>query len=399
MNDLWMSKKAFWKWLIDNGTLISPKIAIHNYSDINAGRGIIATLDIHKDEVLFRLPRSLILSVRESKYRKFIERIDVDGWKPLMLAIVRERFNKASKWKPYFDILPADFGHMPMLWKKEELQFLKGTSLLEKFGDPVEDFNNNFKLYLEKLKSFKGQDLFDLYNYAGSLISSYSFTGDTTDEVIMVPLADLFNHRTGQTNVRLVFGNDYLEMICIKNCAAGGELINTYGYHGNSELLFRYGFIEEDNKYNCLHIDLDLFISQTNLSQSKIEEKLDTVQEYLDQVLDSENEDFQNCSEKIESRELEIVFDREGKLKPHSVYLVNSLVGRNGSISTVKVRKESKIILASLLYDQLLRFPITCINTDMLKKRIQQTSGKQKIGLQIQFEELTIIQNALRNLQ
>lgn len=39
--------KAFWQWLLDNSATLSDGIAFHDYSAENAGRGVIATRDIH----------------------------------------------------------------------------------------------------------------------------------------------------------------------------------------------------------------------------------------------------------------------------------------------------------------------------------------------------------------
>lgn len=149
------------------------------------------------------------------------------------------------------------------------------------------------------------------YFAAKSLIASRSFEIDDHHGFGMVPLADLFNHKTGAEDVHFTsisshFGNsDYacdtmkyetdnndsgdtlnkeflspeshsggrdvcsstmvdspavLEMIIVKDVKAGAEVFNTYGSLGNAALLHRYGFTEADNPYDIVNIDLELVV-------------------------------------------------------------------------------------------------------------------------------------------
>ncbi|PSS30836.1 Ribosomal lysine N-methyltransferase [Actinidia chinensis var. chinensis] len=128
----------------------------------------------------------------------------------------------------------------------------------------------------------------------------------------MVPLADLFNHKTGAEDVHFTslsphlvpeneaegnqisdeyentddgeqltpnsqsirgsssgslecssaIGDDptVLEMIIVKDVKSGSEVFNTYGLLGNAALLHRYGFTEADNPYDIVNIDLELVL-------------------------------------------------------------------------------------------------------------------------------------------
>ncbi|KAK9293203.1 hypothetical protein L1049_021192 [Liquidambar formosana] len=160
------------------------------------------------------------------------------------------------------------------------------------------------------------------YFAAKSLISSRSFEIDDYHAFGMVPLADLFNHKTGAEDVHFtsspshcesdndVDGNNndeydnseddvqltqsshlrrnrsltalvgknfhsvsnlecssaleddptVLEMIIVKNVKAGSEVFNTYGSLGNAALLHRYGFTEPDNPYDIVNIDLEVVL-------------------------------------------------------------------------------------------------------------------------------------------
>lgn len=63
MDEFNEKSKLFQDWLIKNNVEISPKIAIHDYCDTNQGRGIIALEDINPDEMIFKLPRSIVLNI------------------------------------------------------------------------------------------------------------------------------------------------------------------------------------------------------------------------------------------------------------------------------------------------------------------------------------------------
>lgn len=148
------------------------------------------------------------------------------------------------------------------------------------------------------------------YFAAKSLISSRSFQIDDYYGFGMVPLADLFNHKTDAEDVHFTsvsshsdsdddndeslesqIDNDsegdhlsqdesnvasprsdfsvddessstteILEMIMVRDVKAGAEVFNTYGSMGNAALLHRYGFTEPDNPYDIVNIDLELVL-------------------------------------------------------------------------------------------------------------------------------------------
>lgn len=74
----------------------------------------------------------------------------------------------------------------------------------------------------------------------------------------MVPLADVFNHRTGGENIHLESNSDSEEIelsVYRAVSLAGQEVFNTYGDHSNAYLLMKYGFTESDNPFNVVSVD------------------------------------------------------------------------------------------------------------------------------------------------
>ncbi|TKY51984.1 Ribosomal lysine N-methyltransferase 3 [Spatholobus suberectus] len=183
-----------------------------------------------------------------------------------------------------------------------------------------EDWKENILPLLDLAPSKLNPKFFGIEQYfaAKSLISSRSFQIDDYHGFGMVPLADLFNHKTGAEDVHFTamssnyesdtdvdgckndegivdeealtqnssidmnalntaqVGNcivsdlecssvsegdtSMLEMIMIKDVSSGAEVFNTYGLLGNAALLHRYGFTEQDNSYDIVNIDLELVL-------------------------------------------------------------------------------------------------------------------------------------------
>jgi len=115
----------------------------------------------------------------------------------------------------------------------------------------------------------------DLFHHMGSLILSRSFNvegeekmrddddsdeeeeeEETVDQVAMVPFADALNAKSGASNARLVYEPTTLNMVATARIARGEQILNTYGEPPNSDLLRRYGHVEEDNSADLVEIDL-----------------------------------------------------------------------------------------------------------------------------------------------
>ncbi|XP_044482455.1 N-lysine methyltransferase setd6 isoform X3 [Mangifera indica] len=179
-----------------------------------------------------------------------------------------------------------------------------------------EDWKEYIRSLLD-LAPLKGKAHFfgvEEYIAAKSLVASRSFEIDDYHEYGMVPLADLFNHKTGAEDVHFssvpwhqesdhIDDNDHhedesstersdlnrevtappvgknssdssdtehssysgddpsvLQMIMVKEVKAGIEIFNTYGLVGNAALLHRYGFTEPENSYDIVNIDLELVL-------------------------------------------------------------------------------------------------------------------------------------------
>lgn len=221
-------------------------------------RGIVCLQDLPPDYEFLRLPSSLILNPTTSKHfqahlKPFLKKIRVSDWTPLMWSMILERRDRSSFWKPYLDSIPHKI-NLPCEWPSEDQEYLKGTKIYAQLQTDFSVQDREFER-VSKKAGLSIPNLREEYHAAGSVISAYSFCDDKM--VSMVPFADLLNHKTGCNNARLFFEDDQLSMRCIRACAKGEQLYNTYGDLGNTELLLKYGYICPGNRLTDVTIDLE----------------------------------------------------------------------------------------------------------------------------------------------
>ena len=98
------------------------------------GRGTygVASTDVGAGSVVLTVPKSAMLTVRNSPHADALESLLEMGMPPpevLALALALERRAGAkSRWAPYVDSLPRD-APLPLLWSPAELRHLAGTGL------------------------------------------------------------------------------------------------------------------------------------------------------------------------------------------------------------------------------------------------------------------------------
>jgi N-lysine methyltransferase SETD6 len=127
----------------------------------------------------------------------------------------------SSPWKPYLDILPAEFDTL-MFWTEEEVKQLQASSIIPRIGRaqanemirtkviPKVNAHRNI-YYQDDAKVLEDDDLLQLAHRVGSIIMAYAFNletdnddeGDEQDGWIedrdekvdmgMVPMADILN--------------------------------------------------------------------------------------------------------------------------------------------------------------------------------------------------------------
>ncbi|KAL7625810.1 Ribosomal lysine N-methyltransferase 4 [Parahypoxylon ruwenzoriense] len=313
---------SFLNWFgSQSGATFHPDIRIADLRGRGAGRGIVATADIPEDTVLFTIPRSAVINVQTSDLPRRIPHVfepsttgledasdneadaDLDfgsgtdgagapeNWVSLILVMIYEYLQgELSRWKPYFDVLPADFETL-MYWSDSELAELQASSIVGRIGREQADsmfrtsvlpvINEHADVfYPEGAERFTEEKLLVLAHRMGSTIMAYAFDLENDDDeetdpenddewvvdregsimMGMVPMADILN-ADAEFNAHVNHGEDSLTVTALRPIPAGTEVLNYYGPLGNGELLRRYGYVTNHHtRYDVAEVSWDLIL-------------------------------------------------------------------------------------------------------------------------------------------
>jgi len=148
---------------------------------------------------------------------------DLDPWLSLILVLIYEHLKgHTSRWKPYFDVLPAHFDTL-MFWRNAELDELQASAVRAKIGKASADetfrrsllpvIRQHENLFFSPGSALVSEDdMMALAHRMGSTIMAYAFdlekseaqvevdedgyATEDEDEMLpkgMVPMADMLN--------------------------------------------------------------------------------------------------------------------------------------------------------------------------------------------------------------
>ena len=101
-----------------------------HYSGV--GLGVWALKDIKEGDTLCNIPKSALLSIRNTEVSDIIEEENLGGGLGLVFAVLYEMsIGEKSKWHGYFLSMPSR-EYLPIFWNDDELALLKGTELEER---------------------------------------------------------------------------------------------------------------------------------------------------------------------------------------------------------------------------------------------------------------------------
>ena len=214
----------------------------------------MAINDIEEGEELFTIPRRLIMDARTSDLKKYIptELKSLDTWQQITLVMIYESGKgEESFWYLYWKVLPKRVDNILMNWSEEELDKLKGSTVLNKIGK--EQTNKDIEKHMLPVvkrhadifgayaEGFKGENalafLLDVAHRMAGIMMAYAF--DVAEEFFelfdgeprqnneepedefeeddehfmkgMVPLADMLNASGPKNNVRKLADNNHYD--------------------------------------------------------------------------------------------------------------------------------------------------------------------------------------------
>lgn len=253
-----------------------PKLEIHFFSDNY--RGVIAKSDIKKYEIIMSIPKICLISMDIALSTKIGKEIGKFMYQELhsprhsLFSSFLLSEKQSEKWKFYFDLLPKDFSYFPIFYTDNELEYLRGSPFLSQIFEKRIEMKSDYDVICNYIPSFSSFP-FIKFCQARMSVSSRIF-GVTMNGVradVLVPFADLINHRT-QRQTQWYYDNAQNSFMIqsLEDIKEGNEIYDSYGKKSNAKLLLNYGFCLENNSENEYYLTLKFNPKVPLFSQKKV---------------------------------------------------------------------------------------------------------------------------------
>ncbi|XP_019182205.1 PREDICTED: uncharacterized protein LOC109177335 [Ipomoea nil] len=257
------------QWAESNGVKSKLRIA---YVE-GAGRGAIATQDLKVGDIALEVPISVIISenlVQESDMYSILKVVDgMSSETMLLLWSMKEKHNRHSKFKLYFDTLPEAF-NTGLSFGVEAIMTLDGTLLLEEIVQAKEHLRLQYDELFPALCN-DHPDTFppELYTweqflwacelwYSNSMKIMFS---DRKLRTCLIPIAGFLNHSTSPHILhygKVDSTTNTIRFPLSRPCSTGEQCFLSYGNFSSSHLLTFYGFLPRlENPYDVIPLDID----------------------------------------------------------------------------------------------------------------------------------------------
>jgi len=281
--DVRQREMALVKWLEDNGVYLKstpgwgvPAHPMRVESDTmedfeRSGRGLIARKAIDNGEAIIKIPTRCIMT--KAKGAKILgKRIISDSlgeYLSLSMLLIHERsLGPASFWAPYIAILPtAEEVGQTWVWDEADLQLLNGSNVVATTVSLRNKLYSDYELLvatvLEPNRLDKSVFSWEAFKWAMSMLFSRAINLRETDELSLVPYADLLNH---SPYINCFFKYEPIpfsdERLVILNSdrpySANDQVLISYGQKSNAELVLLYGFVVDRNVFDEVEIEVGL---------------------------------------------------------------------------------------------------------------------------------------------
>ena len=240
-------------------------------------RGIIATDNIKKNDILIKIPKDFLITLEEAENNNkdlFTEEIKKELSSPshciLSYFLLKEiEKGEKSKWYYYFQFLPKSYLNFPIFYTEKELNILEGTKFKKLINEKKEEIKKDYKILCQKIELFSQYSI-EQFCKIRCIISSRLFgliiKGKKND--IIAPFADLLNHKRSRDTKWFFSENEnYFGIIALKNINKGFQVYDSYGRKSNLRYLLNYGFTIENNEDDDIQIQISLDSKCINFQQ------------------------------------------------------------------------------------------------------------------------------------
>ena len=268
--------EKFTDWCKDSGANFD-KIKVQKLPGYDLG--LVAKENLKQDNIFIEIPESMIFSFKKIEDSLPISLRSVPlfaGMSHIRLAfaLIVEKLNPKSLWKPYLDILPDKY-RTCLYYSPSEMAELKGTAALTSALKHRVFIASQFAFLYKYInivqdphpiiQALKENFTYEFYCWAVSTIQTRQNVlpqGEKNEpESVLVPLWDLANHENGTINTSLTINADnvkHIESYCLRDFAANEQIFMCYGNRSNEDFLIHNGFVFQQNTNQNYSIKLSL---------------------------------------------------------------------------------------------------------------------------------------------
>lgn len=240
------------RWIEEAGGKVAPLALEH---DAERGRRLRAAGHIPAAATVLRVPQRCLLTAEAARSSRIGQEIAASSIEPesdhvwLVAYLLEERFAASSPFRPYLDLLPESYPHMPLHWGDRELSLLRGSFTLERILKSKQLFPEHYERFAGGVPAIRGFG-YEAFLWAALTVNTrafgWAFARDTT--LALVPVADLLNHKEpGDTRWGYNSSGDGFLMTALQAFAPGDEVHDSYGPKCNGSLFLGYGFALPEN--------------------------------------------------------------------------------------------------------------------------------------------------------
>jgi len=217
---------------------------IEFHVDGSGSASVLASRKLSSGEPILTIPRQLMIVDNELAasttgelalgFPEASPRDALAAWLPL------EAREPTSRWRPYFDALPASFAELPMFRDGDDLGALAGTAAHALAAEKNREVQATYDRLSPDLRA--RLSLAD-FAWGCAVVMSRAFHAPGTLEhrLAMIPLLEILNHGLDDTTW-IYYPSKGLVVSTEREFAIGDEVHFSYGERSNTHLVVHFGF-------------------------------------------------------------------------------------------------------------------------------------------------------------
>jgi protein-histidine N-methyltransferase len=252
------------RWLQNGGACFSK---LHVGPGEDGERGTFARGAIAPGEQVLSVPARFVLTdvrARHSAMGRLIHSALPSSAAYIYLSafLLAECSRPRSFWRPFLDVLPTSYAHMPACYGPREQALLEGSCLRWRVEAMHEDLQSEYNELCQRLPGFS-RFSYQGWVWARLVVLTRAFGLWVGEERLtaLVPLADMLNHRPAADvswEARPERGEAGFALVAQRQVAQGAPLYTSYGDRTGAQMLLNYGFypvgdvVEEQEEFGLV---------------------------------------------------------------------------------------------------------------------------------------------------